>query len=107
MNEIFREYFGYQNPLFLAKELLKASHVENNPTVNQAIYSMNELRKAVIRKEFPEKQNPNKAIGIVEKIFNFNNQQKGKENPSYLVTCLRYLLQNKCFKDSMMTNNSC
>ena len=51
-SEIFRKYFVYQNPSFLAKYLLKANQVKNNQIVNQAIYSINELRNAVIRKSF-------------------------------------------------------
>ena len=48
--EIFRKYLGYQNPSFLAKDLLKDIQVKNNEIVNQAIYSINELRNNVIRK---------------------------------------------------------
>ena len=59
-HEIFREYITYQNPSFVAKELLKANDIKNNEIVNQVIYSMNELRKAVIRKEILENENPDK-----------------------------------------------
>lgn len=38
---------------------------------------MNELRKIVSRKEIRENENPNKTIGIVYKILNFNNEQIG------------------------------
>ena len=64
----------------LAKGLLIASQVKSNHIGNQAIFSINELRNAVIRKEVPENPNvnPNKIIGIAEKLLNFNNQQKGK-----------------------------
>ena len=37
----------------------------------------NELRNSTIKKEIPENENPNKIIVIVEKILEFNNQQKG------------------------------
>ena len=79
-SEIFRKYFGYPNPSSLAKGLLIASQVKSNDIENQAIFSINELRNAVIRKEVPENPNvnPNKIIGIAEKFLNFNNQQKGK-----------------------------
>ena len=36
------------------------------------------LRNAINRKEIPENENPNKIVDIVEKILNFNKQQKGK-----------------------------
>ena len=39
---MFREYFGYQDPSFLAKDLLQANQVKNSKIVNQAIYSINE-----------------------------------------------------------------
>ena len=36
------------------------------------------LRNAIIRKEIPENENPNKIVDIVKKIFDFNKQQKSK-----------------------------
>ena len=75
--EIFKKYFGYQNPSFLAKYLFKANQVRNNQIVSLAICSNNELRNAVIRKEIPENENPKKLIHIVEKVLKFNNRQKG------------------------------
>ena len=33
-NEIFKQYFGYQNPSFLAKNLLQANQAKNNQIVN-------------------------------------------------------------------------
>ena len=63
----------YQNSSFSAKDLLKTKQVKNNQIVNQAIYSINELKNAVIRK-----QNLNKIISVVEKIINFNNKLKDK-----------------------------
>ena len=36
------------------------------------------LRNAVVKKEIPENENPNKIVDIVEKILNFHKQQKGK-----------------------------
>ena len=46
--------------------------------MNEAIYSTNELRNVVIEKEVLQNENPNKILHIVEKIFDFNNQQRGK-----------------------------
>ena len=45
-----KKYFGYENPPFLAKYLLKANQAKNNEIKNQAIYSMNELGKTIIKK---------------------------------------------------------
>ena len=36
------------------------------------------LRNATIKNEISKNKNPNKKIGIVEKIRDFNNQQKGE-----------------------------
>ena len=36
------------------------------------------LTSATIKNEIPENENPNKKIGIVEKIHDFHNQQQGK-----------------------------
>ena len=75
--EIFKKYFGYQNPSFLAKDLFKANQVIINQIVSLAFYSNNELRNAVIRKEIPENENPKNIIHIIEKVLEFNNRQKG------------------------------
>ena len=53
--------------IILLKKLLKANQVKTNEIANKAIYSMKELRDAVVKKETPEK-----------KPFEFNKQQKGK-----------------------------
>ena len=37
------------------------------------------LRNFVKSKEIPENENPKKIVNIVENIFDFNKQQKGKE----------------------------
>ena len=42
--------------------------------VNQTIYAMINLRNATIKNEISKNKNPNKKIGIVEKIRDFNNQ---------------------------------
>ena len=33
-NEIFKQYLGYQNPSFLAKNLIQANQAKNNQIVN-------------------------------------------------------------------------
>ena len=50
--EYLSEYFKHQNLSFLAKNLLKTNRIKNNQILNQAIYSIDELRKAVTRKAF-------------------------------------------------------
>ena len=39
---------------------------------------MIDLRNAIIQKEIPENENPNKVANVVEEILNFKKQQKGK-----------------------------
>ena len=46
---------------------------------------MNELRNTVITKEIPNNANSDKITSIVEKIINFNTQQKRK-GPKILTT---------------------
>ena len=41
---------------------------------------MIDLRNVIIKKEIPENENPNKIVDIVEKLLDFNKQQKGKGN---------------------------
>ena len=76
-DEIFSNYFKYQNPSLLARDLIKATQAKNEQLVNNVNDGLIDLRN-IIRKEIPENQNPNKIVDIVEKIINFNKQQKGK-----------------------------
>ena len=68
----------YQNPLFLAKDLIRAKQVENEQLVNNINDGFIDLRNAIIRKEFPENENLNKIVHIIDKILDFNIHQKGK-----------------------------
>ena len=45
---------------------------------------MIKFKKDINTKSIPENENPNKIVNIVEKIFKFNKEQKGKELPSDL-----------------------
>ena len=76
-SEIFNECFQYRNPSCLIKDLIKSNQSKNKQIVKQTINSINELRNSIIKKEIPKNENPNKIINIVEKIPEFNNQQKG------------------------------
>ena len=67
--EVFNEYFGYQNPSFLIKDLIKVNQTKDNEIVNQTIESINELRNSIIKNEIPKNKNPNKIIYIVEKTL--------------------------------------
>ena len=60
---IFREYFRYQNPSFLAKDLLKANQIKNPEILNEAFYSWKWKSKTIV---------------IAEKVLSFNNQWKGQ-----------------------------
>ena len=80
--ERFRGYFRYQNLPFLAKDLLTVNQVKSNQILNQAIYSINELRNAVIRKEIPENESVNKIISVVEEIIKLITNKKVKNSKS-------------------------
>ena len=40
---------------------------------------MIDLKNAIIQKEIPENENPNKIVDIVEKIIGLNKQQKEQD----------------------------
>ena len=58
--EIFNEYFGHQNPSFLAKDLIETNQSKNKQIVQQFLDSFDELRSSIIKKEILENENPNK-----------------------------------------------
>ena len=75
---IFWNYVKYENPSFLAKDLIRAAQAKNEELANNVNDSLIDLRNATVRKENPENINPNKIVDIVEKSLDFNKQQKGK-----------------------------
>ena len=77
-NEIFSNYFKYRNPWFLVKDLISAKQNKNKKLVNNINNGSIDLRNNINRKEVPENGNPEKIDNIVEKILDFNKQQKGK-----------------------------
>ena len=77
-DEIFWNYFRYQNPSFLAKDLIRVKQDKNEQLVNNISDRMIDLRNAIIEKEIPENENTNKIVDFVVKIIDFNKQQKGK-----------------------------
>ena len=79
MNEIIAiNYFKYQNPSFLVKDSISAEQNKNEKTVNNVNNGLIDLRNDFKRKEITENENPKKVVDIVEKIIDFNKQQKGK-----------------------------
>ena len=70
---IFNRYFKNQN-----KDLHKSDEDKNEKIVNHANNALIQLRNAVNRKQIPHNENSDKVIYIVDKVLNFNNQQKGK-----------------------------
>ena len=56
-NEIFCYYFKYNNPLFLAKDLVRTKQAKTEKLVNNINDGLIHLRYAVIGKEIPENQN--------------------------------------------------
>ena len=76
---MFKEYFGYQSPSFLAEDLLKVNNNKNNQTANQTIFSIN--LKKYINNEIPKNENKTKKKkkknDIVKRIIKFNKEQKG------------------------------
>ena len=50
------------------------------------------LRKNINRKKISENENPEKIVNIIEKIVNFNNQQKTKERSR---SCQLHVLQTQ------------
>ena len=68
---MFNEYFEYQNPLLLAKDLIKTDQPNSKQIVKQTINSINKLKNYAIKKQILKNENPNKLVNIVEKILEF------------------------------------
>ena len=71
---MFNEYFEYQNPLLLAKDLIKTNQSNSKQIAKQTINSINKLKNYAIKKQILKNENPNKLVNIVEKILEFKNQ---------------------------------
>ena len=52
--EIFRNYFNYQNPSFLAKDSVRVMQAKNEQLVNNVNDWLVDLRNAIIKKEILE-----------------------------------------------------
>ena len=68
----------YHTPLFLAKKLHNGNQDVNDEIVKLINDALIELKKDINRKKVPKNKSPNKIVDIVEKILNFDKQQKVK-----------------------------
>ena len=76
--EIFRNYFKYQTPSSLVKDLFKAEGNKNEKNRYLIINKLIKLIEDINIKQIPENEYPKEVVNIVEKIFNFNEQQKDR-----------------------------
>ena len=68
----------YHTPLFLAKKLHNGNQDVNDEIVKLINDALIKLKKDINRKKVPKNKGPNKIVDIVEKILNFDKQQKVK-----------------------------
>ena len=80
-NEILLDYFKYHNPLFLVKDLISAKQNKNEKLVNNIHKWLIDLGHDINKKQISENENHKEVVDIVEKILNFNKQQRGKGIP--------------------------
>ena len=85
--------------MFLAKDLIRATQAKNEQLVNNVNDGLIDLRNTIIRKEIPENENPNEIVNFVEKILNFNKQQKGKG--------IKILIPKQMLQRLLMANSTC
>ena len=64
-NEIFLNYYKYQNQLLLVKNLIGANQIKNVKLVNNINNGLIDLRNDINRKKNPENKNQKKETGIV------------------------------------------
>ena len=76
-DETFWSYLKCQNPLYLAKDLIRAKHAKNERLLNNINNELIDINNAIIKKEISENENSNKIVDIVETIIEFNKKQKG------------------------------
>ena len=90
-DEMFWHYFKYQNSLFSAEDLIRATQAKNEQLVNSVNDGLIDLGNVINRKRIPGDENPNKIFDTAEKILDFNKQQKDKGRPSDLATLIKIL----------------
>ena len=81
MKKYLGDIFLIIHHFFLGKELYNSNQIVNDKIVKDINDSLIEL-KNINTKKIPKNENPNKIVDIVEKILNFNKQQKGNALPS-------------------------
>ena len=75
--EIYWNYFKYQNSSFLAKDLMRAKQAKNEKIVSND--GLIDLRDDINRKGNPENENSKKVVEIVEKILCLINNKQARE----------------------------
>ena len=77
--QIFWEFFNYQSPSFLVKDLYEGYQNKDETAITYLNESLINLRNSINSKKIVENKNPKKVVIYVAKILEFNKQQKGKE----------------------------
>ena len=62
--------------MFLAKDLISTKQAKNEKLVNNINDGLIDLRKAIIGKEIPKNENPNKIVNVAEIILDFSKKTK-------------------------------
>ena len=77
--QIFWEFFNYQSPSFLVKDLYEGYQNKDETAITYLNESLINLRNSINSKKIVQNKNPKKIVIYVAKILEFNKQQKGKE----------------------------
>ena len=81
MSKYLHNIFFHHNLSPLVQNLYDPNQIKSDELVQHINNGLIELRNAIIRNEISENKNPNKILDTVEKIIDFNKQQKGKLLP--------------------------
>ena len=78
--QIFNKFLNYNYPSFLVKYLYEDNQNKNEKIVKNFNESLINLRNFINSIEIPENENPKKILekNILQKVLDFNKQQKGK-----------------------------
>ena len=79
--QMFNEFFSCHSPSFLVKDLYEDNREKNDKIVKNINELFSNLENFINSKEIAENEDPTKIVNIVEKILDFNKQQKGKGCP--------------------------
>ena len=75
-NQIFKEYFHYQTPSILKKNLCEAYQIKKEIIVKHLNKSFIDLRNTANSKEIPANENPNQIINFQKKSSTSANNKK-------------------------------